>query len=204
MGWLYQHHPIGDPVAYLTAQFTHEGAQRTSRVLAAARVGGTVYMAIRSTDRAIGDSYVFAAVILISNTRKHGFGYKDMDEGMGPSECACPQRIMRLLSPIAAMPNPGYAAAWRTRVAAHHQAAADWRTRRAGLRPGCLVTLEDPVSFRDGTTATVFRLRFFQRRTPVFEPVDRPGFLCRLSGRSLAAAVITPPGARVPEVPVEA
>jgi hypothetical protein len=53
---------------------------------------------------------VLAAVVLISNTQKHGFGYKDMTETMGPCECACPDRIMRLLSPVTAIPNPSYAA----------------------------------------------------------------------------------------------
>jgi len=191
MGWLYHHDPIDDPVAYLTDQFTHTSEHRTNRVLDAARVAGTVYMAIESTDTATGKSFVFAAVILISNTRAHGFGYKDMTETMGPYECACPGRIMRLLSPVSDIPDPSYAADWRARVAAHHKAAAELRAKRASLRPGSIVTLDSAVSFRDGTTATAFRLRFVRRRTPIFEPVDRPGFLCRLRAASLAAATIT-------------
>jgi hypothetical protein len=47
------------------------------------------------------------------------------------------------------------------------------------------------VSFRDGTTASVFRLRFVRRRTPVFEPVDRPGYWCHLRAANLTAATIT-------------
>jgi hypothetical protein len=191
MGWLYKHDPIDDPVAYLTGQFTHTSEQRTNRVLDAARVASTVYMAIESTDKTTGKSFVFAAVILISNTRKHGFGYKDMTETMGPCECACPDRIMRLLSPVTDIPNPSYAADWRARVAAHKKAAAELRTKRASLRPGSFVTLERAVSFRDGTAASVFRMRFVQRKTPIFEPVDRPGFLCRLRAADLAAAAIT-------------
>ena len=110
---------------------------------------------------------------------------------MGPCECACPDRIMRLLSPVADIPNPSYAAEWRARVAAHHKAAAELRTKRASLRPGSIVTLDRAVSFRDGTTASVFRLRFVRRRTPIFEPVDRPGYWCRLRAATLAAATIT-------------
>lgn len=191
MGWLYKHDPIDDPVAYLTDQYNHDGELRTYRVLAATRVANTVYMAVRVTEKATGKFYVLAAVILISNTRKHGFGYKDMDETMGPCECACPDRIMRLLSPIADIPSQGYAADWRARVAAHKQAAAELRTKRASLRPGSIITLEREVSFRDGTTAAAFRMRFVRRKTPVFEPLNRPGFLCRLSAASLAAATIT-------------
>jgi hypothetical protein len=191
MGWLYKHDPIDDPVADLTDHFKHDGEHRTQRVLAAARVANTVYMALKITEKTSGNSYVLAAIILISNTRKHGFGYKDMSECMGPYECDCPDRIMRLLSPIEDIPSPSYAAEWRARVAARKTANAALRTKRASLRPGSILTLEREVSFRDGTKATAFRMRFLRRKTPVFEPVDRPGFLCRLSAASIAAATIT-------------
>ena len=192
MGWLYKYYPIDDPVAYLTDQYTHDGEHRTYRVMAAARVANTVYMAVKVTEKATGNSYVFAAVILISNTRKHGFGYKDMDETMGPCECACPDRIMRLLSPVTEIPNPSYAADWRARVAARKKASAELRAKRKKLLPGSIVTLEREVTFRDGTKATAFRMRFVRRKTQVFEPIDRPGFWCRLPAASLAAATITP------------
>ena len=191
MGWLYRHDPIDNPVAYLTDQYTHDGEHRTYRVLAAARVTNTVYMAVKITEKTTGKSYVLAAVIMISNTRKHGFGYKDMDETVGPCESACPDRIMRLLSPIEDIPNPSYAVDWRARVVAHKKTVAELRTKRASLRPGSIVTLEREVSFRDGTTAATFRMRFVRRKTPIFEPVDRPGFLCRLSATTLAAATVT-------------
>lgn len=197
MGWLYQHDPVSDPVGYLTNQYTHEGEHRAYRVLAAARVANTVYMAVKSTDKATGQSYVFASVILISNSRKNGFGYKDMDESVGPCECACPDHIMRLLSPIADMPNPGYAADWRARVATHKQTAAELRAKRKRLVPGAILILPTKVRFSDGITADTFRMRFFRRKTPVFEPIDRPGYWCRLSSRSLAAAIVTLPATSV-------
>jgi hypothetical protein len=53
------------------------------------------------------------------------------------------------------------------------------------------VTLEREVSFRDGTIAATFRMRFVRRKTPIFEPVDRPGYWCRLRAANLAAATIT-------------
>ncbi len=127
MGWLYKHDPIDDPIAYLTNQYNHDGEHRIYRVLAAARVANTVYMAVKITEKTTGKSYVLAAVILISHTRKHGFGYKDMDETVRPCECACPDHIMRLLSPIEDIPNPGHAAEWRASVAAH---ATGVRSRR--------------------------------------------------------------------------
>jgi hypothetical protein len=193
MGWLYKDEPIDNPVDYLINRYTHDGERSLHQVLAAARVANTVYMAIKYTDKATGKSFVFAAVILISNTRKHGFGYKDMDETMGPCECACPERIMRLLSPVADIPNPSYAADWRTRVAARKQADAELRRKRASLQPGSIATLPQAVTFRDGTAARAFRVRLFHGRTPIFEPLDRPGFSCRLRAATLAAADIVPP-----------
>ena len=171
-------------------------------MLAAARVANTVYMAVKSTDKATEESYVFAAVILISNTKKHGFGYKDMDESVGPCQCDCPDRIMRLLtrrsaiSPTPAMPPIGAPASPRRKTA-----AAELRTKRKRLMPGAIVTLQNEVRFRDGKTATAFRMRFFQRKTPIFEPLDRPGYWCRLSRASLAAATVTPPAATAVAAP---
>jgi hypothetical protein len=193
MGWLYQNNPFADPVAELTARFTSDGHTRTWLVLAAARVANTVYMAVESADKATGESYVFAAVILISNTKKHGFGYKDMDESVGPYQCDCPERIMRLLTPIGDLPNPGYAADWRARVEARKNAKRQQRERRQSLRVGSIVTLPSAASFPGGWTASRFRIAHFRRRTPIFEALDPPGFLCRLTAAALATATIDVP-----------
>jgi hypothetical protein len=80
MGWLYQRDPIDDPLAYLKAKYNYDCETHTLQTLDGARVRNTIYLAVRSTDKKTGCSFVFAAVILISNTRKHGFGYKDMTE----------------------------------------------------------------------------------------------------------------------------
>ncbi|MEO9191632.1 MAG: hypothetical protein ABI224_16750, partial [Acetobacteraceae bacterium] len=119
MGWLFLHHKLRHqtPAEYVTQHFTHDNGTTSATVLATATVGGTIYAAIRNADTSTGKSYVFAAVILFRNNEKDGFGYKELDEGMGPCEVDCPDRIMRLLSPIEEIPDPGYAAHWRTRVA---------------------------------------------------------------------------------------
>jgi hypothetical protein len=156
MGWLYQCDPIDDPVAYLTKQYSFDGETRSLHGLAAARVANTVYMAIRSTDKPGATFYMFAAVILISNSKKHGFGYKDMTEAMGPCQCDCPDRIMRLLSPISDIPNPSYSADWRARVAERKNEVRQRRARRKALRVGSTVTLQSAVRFPGGNTATMF------------------------------------------------
>jgi hypothetical protein len=193
MGWLFQRDPIDDPVGYLTDKFTYDGERHTLRVLAAAHLSNTVYMAVCSTEKQSGSSYVFAAVILISNTTKDGFGYKDMDESMGPCECACPQRIMRILTPIAELPNPGHAAAWRARVAAYHENRRRQRARRAALTEGTIVKLSQPARFPGGLALSEFRVAGFRGRTPIYESLDRLGFRCRLRAATIDAATIDAP-----------
>jgi hypothetical protein len=193
MGWLYQYDPVDDPVDHLTRKFICEDDQRTLPPLDGARVGNTVYFAVRTTIKESGHSYVFAVVILISNTAKDGFGYKDMDETAGPCQCDCPDRIMRLLSPIDELPRAGYAADWRARVAERKTQQRQQREKRKTLRIGSVLTLPRDLQFPGGVTAKTFRLHHFRRRTPIFEPVDRPGFYCRLRGGTIAAAQITEP-----------
>jgi hypothetical protein len=193
MGWLYQRDPVDDPVAYLRAKYNYDCDTHTLQSLDGARVGATVYLAVKSTIKETGRSYVFAAVILISNTKKDGFGYKDMEESMGPCECACPERIMRLLSPIADLPHPGYAPEWRARVAARTLNRYRQRERRRSLRVGSTVTLPTPVRFPGGSVAARFVVARFRRSTPIYMSLDGPEFYCRLRASSLAAATIAHP-----------
>jgi hypothetical protein len=199
MGWLIQRDQVDDPVAHLTRKFTYENDKHAWLPLDGARAGNTVYLAIKSTDKKTGRSYVLAAVILISNTKKDGFGYKDQDEGMGPHQYDCPLRIMRLLSPIADLPHARYSPEWRAGVAAWHEENRKRRQKRHSLRVGHLVTLPEAVRFPGGITANRFRVAHFRRRTPIFEALDRPGFYCRLRGATLTAATVAdPPGSASP------
>jgi hypothetical protein len=112
---------------------------------------------------------------------------------MGPTQYDCPDRIMRLLSPVADLPRPGYAAEWRAKVAVHRNEQRRQRQQRNSLRIGNIVTLPEAVRFSGGFTASQFRVAHFRRRTPIFEAVGRPGFYCRLRGATLAAAAIAEP-----------
>lgn len=105
--------------------------QKTHEIIAAAFAGTTWYAAVR-VDEPSGKSYTLALIVLTQAKRDGEFLYKPVDETMGPCECACPKRIMRLLSPIEEIPNPSYAQNWRDRVARHYAKIAD-RTRQ--IRP---------------------------------------------------------------------
>jgi len=152
MGWLFQHDPLAHetPADHFTREFTHESETTKATVLATATVHGTVYAAIRNPNKQTGYSYVFCAVILFKNSQRDGFGYKDIDETMGPCEVDCPDRIMRLLSPIEHIPNPGYAADWRARVCAAKANAARTRNTLNKMKVGHNVKLAIPAYFSKG------------------------------------------------------
>lgn len=193
MGWLFHNQKLRHetPVQYITREFSHESETAKATVLAAAPVRGTIYAAVRNEDKTTGKTYVFCAVILFKNSERSGFGYKDMDESCGPCEVDCPDRILRLLSPVDEIPNPGYAAEWRARVA--EKKVQDRRMRQSvgKLAPGDIIRLPHAVSFRaSGVTADRFRFLDHYKRTSIFEPIEYPGLRCRLRRDTLAAATI--------------
>jgi hypothetical protein len=192
MGWPFQNNPISYPVQHLIQEFTYNGERTKCEVLDAARVNNTVYLAVRQTDKETRNAHVFAAVILIRNNRQDGFGYNVMDEAMGPVECDCPDRIMRLLSPIEALPDAGFAAEWRERVAARRHRRLMLSARRALLRPGATILLPGPVRFSGGSSGSQFRIVAVIGRRYVLQPVDHLGVFCRLSRDTLAEATVIP------------
>jgi hypothetical protein len=89
MGWLYRYEPVRNVKEHIdTEVFRCSTPGHAYEVLDSAVIGNTYYAAVKriTPDHA---PYVFAAVILFRNP-KSGFGYKDMDESMGPCEVACP------------------------------------------------------------------------------------------------------------------
>lgn len=85
------------------------------KVLKSAMVGSTYYGAVETTtfpgEGQEPFTRVFAAVFLTKGKGRDGtiWGYKDMDESMGPNEAKCPLSILKLLSPA---PNE-WAENWR-------------------------------------------------------------------------------------------
>lgn len=58
------------------------------------------YLACRHPEPG-GNGRVWAAVVLLRFTRgRMNIMYKEMDEGMGPSESSCPERILQRLTPL--------------------------------------------------------------------------------------------------------
>ena len=199
MGWLVSDRPLvrETPAQHLTRDYTTDDEHGRTEVLAASQVGRAVYMAVRRTERAgprAGRPYTFAAVILVFNNARDGFGRKDMDETASPCEVDCPPRIMALLSPVAALPSSGYAADWRARGEAARGERRKVAASRKHLLPGQRVQITEALSFCKGTVvATEFEVvpTPLGRRGPIFRPVGH-AFLCRLPPRLLTVAMTVP------------
>ena len=121
MGWLYMQSFDGHsgPRQYLDAQFTYSSNGVVSCVLRSSLRGGKVYYAAVEMIRPDSPREVFALVCLVDHNPRdpegYIFGYKDMDEGMGPVESHCPEDILDLLTPT----TRHYALAWRERCRAN-------------------------------------------------------------------------------------
>jgi hypothetical protein len=107
------------------------------------------YAAVEQVRIATGQREVWAAICLVRyNPRDpegYIFGYKDMEESMGPYECDCPEPVLDLLRPT----DREYAVQWRARcrenIAVRRAKAAE-PTPRAGQ----MIVFDAPLSFADG------------------------------------------------------
>lgn len=106
MGWTYynaEHYKNGkiDRKAELDEKFTWSENGRTVTVVKSAMRGSIYYAAVRSQNETNGTDETFAVVCLTHTDSKSywNFGYKDMDETMGPGEHDCPKGILDLLTP---------------------------------------------------------------------------------------------------------
>lgn len=116
MGWTFYHVEAWDGKIDRKAEcdalytWNNEETGDSCRVLKSSMVGPTWYGACERT-RPNQKPYVFAGVCLTRLDSKEGynFGYKDMDESMGPCQCECPVSILDLLSPT----DDEYTIEWR-------------------------------------------------------------------------------------------
>ena len=179
MGWLYMQSLGGHygPRQYLDAQFTFTRPELTSKVLRSALVGMRVYYAaIEHVRHEKSERIVFAAVCLVSyNPRdREGyiFGYKDMDETVGPNESDCPEAILDLLTPT----EYPHAQAWRIRCR-ENAAARRALSSKPSPRPGQTIVFDQPLAFSDGRSLDRFEVLANPRshRTMLFRATDTGG-----------------------------
>jgi hypothetical protein len=176
MGWLYMQSLQGHcgPRQYLDAQFTYVTPEITSKVLRSALVSMRVYYAaVEHVHRVTEQRDVWAAVCLVRyNPRdREGyiFGYKDMDEAMGPCEADCPEPILDLLTPT----ERGYANEWRARCR-QNATARRAISSKPSPRPGQTIVFDQTLTFSDGRSLDRFEVVVNPRshRTMLFRALE--------------------------------
>lgn len=172
MGWLTMPFAAmgGHPTAkaYLDAQFTYtrevDGSSKGLRVLASScPQNRTYYAATQVMTNGVGGE-IFAIVCKVhwcpgSKTNEQ-FGYKDMEESMGPFEDDCPQSILDLLTST----DSDHALDWRRRC----RARLERRSRK--IEDGDGIRLETPLKFVDGHTGSEFIVEKRGRRISFRDP----------------------------------
>jgi hypothetical protein len=176
MGWLFMpRSSMGGhdtPKAYLDAQFTYEhiredGTVKALRVLASSCLRNQVYYAaVEPFTNGVAEP-VFAIVCLVRwnprSTSGEEFGYKDLDETMGPCEAECPARILALLGPT----DSEYALDWRRRC------HASLSRRARPIADGMRIRLDEPLTFTDGHEGTEFIVEKKGRSLRFLDPDSR-------------------------------
>ena len=136
MGWYY----MGRERGRTDKEFFQGEWSKDIVIHECATVGNTFYAAVENR-RLPGK--VFAAVVLVRRCRgPYNFGYKDMDESMGPSESRCPARVLARLTPT---DNP-IAIEWRARCRQYIES----RNKVRALKVGDKVTLANSMTFGGG------------------------------------------------------
>ena len=166
MGWTYTSANIGrDRRAWLDWHYTRRSTDRKWTVLKSALVGTTYYAAVRLEEQG-HRAVVFGLVVLTDAKRKasdnYTFGWKDMDETMGPYECEAPAAVLDLLTPT----TNKNALRWRTDCRRNLLDAARTRKARSSKpKPGDRIRFNEPLSFSDGLSLQEFDVAIIKRRS---------------------------------------
>lgn len=173
MGWTF-HSPYNSPRTHKEERAEIERLFTPSQefaasgggyeVLQASKVGSTWYVAARVFGREdsgpyIADSdgsYVVGFVFL--TRRSDGWGYKDMDECMGPRESKAPQSLLAKLSDLDPNhPRAEYALEWRKRCRA-------WiDSKPPKINDGDRIETH-PITLQNGSTVKTFEVFSYRYR----------------------------------------
>ena len=206
MGWTFYTDPSritgrAAEKAEIARICTQDNESIRQRPVHLSKVGSTWYVAVHSapkpgctlpqTSHVPDDdgAYVFAAIFLIRYSQGC-FGYKAMDECMGPNAARAPAALLKKLSPLT---DPaGYAATWRDRC------------RRFASIPkfntGDVIRLGAAIKLSNGCQLTTLRQDSYHRRGRTYRffhcvETGRQYRLCKaqLTGAVLVQAATPPP-----------
>ena len=171
MGWTYTHRSRGmSDLDFFTSGIRRkvtgpDGKESPSseHILAAATVGmRACYIAYRTHQGNV--ICVVCLIHWVPNARDgFNFGYKDMEEGDGPCESDCPERIMKLLDPVENSYSPdtstyNWASAWRQRCWDN----INHRKAKPSIKAGQWVIFTEPVRFMNGHTRSALQVEYIR------------------------------------------
>jgi hypothetical protein len=142
MGWSFTHKQKGEKLFdFFSREFNHNNG----KVLDCATKNMVAYIAYEFVPKRNEDTMkkeVIAIVCLLKYVKdEYNFGYKDMDESMGPCATDCPKRILDQLTP----PLNEYAAKWREEC-----------RKNNNVKKGDKIRLANPLKFNDGSMLSEF------------------------------------------------
>jgi hypothetical protein len=153
MGWSYLDRKPTDVKRFLTEELNYEGDNDNLRFRRVQEVKivniRTAYAAVRQKSGVFDGVGAYVILLDYPRSKKSAdkFGFKIMDESMGPIMSTCPKSILTKLSELPEGPAWDFARAWRARCWAYHNLVA---ARAAKRKPGTIL-----VRPSDGLTAEV-------------------------------------------------
>jgi len=147
MGWTYTHKDSSVGIKeFFKQEFEFQNERRKLTVLDCAVVNlREAYLALEELNKASGKREVFAVVCLLDYKPNdyYNFGYKDMEESMGPYCYNCPERILDLLTPT----SNELALKWRKKCSDRTE-----KTKAISkVKEGDILEFEKAVPFSDGS-----------------------------------------------------
>jgi hypothetical protein len=207
MGWTFYHKPKGIKAIDAITRELGPAFMAQRFVVASATINAVHIVAkyhepdskvyVPDADGMVRAILVFSIRSVPKAKDGHNFGYKDMDEAMGPYGCECAPSIIAAASPLRDPigPEPEYSSLrsardYRERSLAMSKAKAAKR----GLKVGAKIKLPKPLSFSgillDEFVVDRCRVRGRKGQSTVFRSV-KTGGLYGLSARDLAEAVVS-------------
>lgn len=173
MGWTSTTWNKGTKIIdWFKENYNHENESSKQTILDAALLRRqTAYAAIEQLNKKTGERKVSCAIVEIRWTRDlyYNFSYKNMSEFSGVGSYDCPERIMRLLTPIPKPDNKNcgkhWARKWRARTWKEIRRKKFNRRKGGQFKVGDTIVFRRPVHFNNGTThkqLTVYKLRPFE------------------------------------------
>jgi len=176
MGWTYSHKRRGQPIKeFFQESGMFKGINGHEFKLLKMRVVNLreCYFAVWHKGPE-GKAEVFGGVILLQYASKsyHNFGYKEIEESMGPYQCNCPEDILDLLSET----ESEYALKWREQCREN----AKKNKHKRKLKDGTLIRLDHELKFTNGDREQAFIYRKIGRKTRFENP--RSGQMYKITG----------------------